>query len=131
MKKLSLQSLCLILCLCLIPLMALAESKDINSTQAAEILKNPPKDLMVLDIRTPKEFISGHIEGAIMIDFMSPDFEEKLLELDKNKPYIMHCRTGARSARAKVVMENLGFTHVLHMTDGIMGWIHQGLPVAK
>ncbi len=109
----------------------MAENISVTSPAVAEILKNPPEGLIILDIRTPKEFASGHIEGAIMIDFIAPDFEDKLAQLDMDAPYIMHCRTGARSSRAMVVMEKMGFTNVTHMEDGIMGWIQHGLPVTK
>ena len=50
----------------------------------------------VLDIRTPAEVDEGHIDGAIFVDFRSPDFAEQIVKLPKNADYIMHCRSGGR-----------------------------------
>ena len=79
-------------------------------------------------MRTPEEFASGHIENAINLDFLSETFREGLDQLDKSKTYLMHCRSGARSAPALSVMEELGFLEVYHMADGILGWEAEGFP---
>ena len=55
---------------------------------------------VVLDVRSPAEFKSGHIPGAVNLDVRSPDFEKKVNELDKSKTYLVHCAAGGRSARA-------------------------------
>ncbi len=123
--------LLLALCLCLVPLFAMAKNISATSPEVAQMLKNPPSDLIILDIRTPEEFATGHLEGAILVDFIAPDFEDKLAKLDMEAPYVLYCRTGARSSRAMVVMEKLGFTNVTHMVDGITGWVQHKLPVKK
>ncbi|MFC1910316.1 rhodanese-like domain-containing protein [Chloroflexota bacterium] len=48
-------------------------------------------DFVILDVRTPDEFNSGHIAGAIMIDINSPNFKAKLSEIDRNKIYLVYC----------------------------------------
>ncbi len=124
-------ALCLFVLCTLMPLHSFAENTRATSIEVAKILENPPDDLAIIDIRTPKEYAAGHIEGAVLVDFIAPDFEEKLAKFDKDAPYIMHCRSGARSNRAMVVMENMGFTNVIHMYDGMIGWQENGLPVEK
>ena len=82
--------------------------------------KNP--DIMVLDIRTPEEFISGHIPASINIDYKAENFESELKKLDRSKSYLMHCRSGRRSTAALDIFSKLGFEHIIHIDDGILGW---------
>ena len=93
----------------------------------SEYLGNP----VVIDVRTPQEYADGHIRAAINIDYNSPAFKDEIGQLDKNKTYIVYCRTGARSAQARQIMEDLGFKYVINMDGGITAWIDQGLPVGK
>jgi len=73
----------------------------------------------VLDIRTPAEVAEGYIDGAIVLDFRSPDFEELIVKLAKNADYIMHCRSGGRVAEAIPLMRELGFTGELTNAGGL------------
>lgn len=91
--------------------------------------KNP--DFVILDIRTPEEFESGHIERAININYHNDTFVEDLNKLDKNKTYLVYCRTGRRSGDAVGIMTKQGFKE-LYRTDGdIVKWKSEGLPVTK
>lgn len=67
-------------------------------------------DTVVIDVRTPVEFASGHLDGAINIDVQSPDFEALVSELDPAGSYYVYCRSGNRSAQAIDRMAALGFT---------------------
>jgi rhodanese-related sulfurtransferase len=73
----------------------------------------------VLDIRTPAEVAEGYIDGAIFVDFRSPDFAEQIVKLAKNADYIMHCRSGGRVAEAIPLMRELGFTGELTNAGGL------------
>jgi rhodanese-related sulfurtransferase len=55
----------------------------------------------------------------LLIDFYSPNFEEELDKLDKNKKYIYHCRSGSRSRSAITVFKKLGFTEIYELEGGI------------
>jgi len=85
-------------------------------------------DFIILDVRTPSEFAEGHIYNAFNIDYLSPTFKENLTELDKNKTYVIHCRSGGRSSKALMIMDELGFRNLYDM-GGIIGWIKKGYPV--
>ena len=76
------------------------------------------KELIILDVRTPKEFQSGQIPGAINIDITAPDFHEKIKQLDKNQEFLVYCAVGGRSARALKEMQKLGFDHVYDLQGG-------------
>lgn len=88
-------------------------------------------DFVILDVRTPEEFAEGHIDGAVNLDVQARDFEKKLRALDRKKSYLVYCRTGNRSRKATVAMEALGFRSIFHMTDGIVRWKQQNLPLTR
>lgn len=85
--------------------------------------------VVTLDVRTPSEFASGHLEGAINIDAQSPDFETRIGELDPEATYAVYCRTANRSKAAMETMAGAGFTNLKELDGGIVAWQRQGLPV--
>ena len=86
-------------------------------------------DFVILDVRTPGEFSESHLEGAELLNYQSPDFKDKVQELDKNKTYLVYCRSGMRSAAGADLMVKLGFENLYNLVGGIMGWESCGLPV--
>lgn len=104
------------------------ENVDVN--KAAELLESDT-DIVVLDVRTPEEFSSERIAGAVNIDFRAADFSEKLASLDKNQTYLVHCAAGGRSAKSRDIMEKAGFTSIYHMDGGMGAWESAGKPVEK
>ena len=94
--------------------------KQISQAQAKEIM-DTRTDFILLDVRTEKEFTSGHIKGAILI----PDYEIKLRaekELpEKDKTILLYCRSGRRSKLAAQTLAELGYTDVLEF-GGIIDW---------
>ncbi len=88
-------------------------------------------DFVILDIRTPEEFESGHIEGAVNINYHSDTFVEDLNKLDKNKTYFVYCRTGRRSSDAIGIMTKQGFRELFRIDGDIVKWKAQDLPVVK
>jgi len=67
------------------------------------------KDTVIIDVRTPAEFASGHLDGAVNIDVQSPDFAAQMMELDPNGDYFVYCRSGNRSGQAIAQMNQMGF----------------------
>lgn len=72
------------------------------------------EDTVIIDVRTPAEFASGHLDGAINIDVQSPDFAERIMELDKDGDYFVYCRTGNRSGQAIQKMNDMGFSDMIN-----------------
>ena len=101
---------------------AAAGIRVVSPTDGASILENPPVDLVVLDVRTEEEFTDGHLEGAVMLDFYSPDFRDRLAELDPDVPYLIYCRSGNRSGQTRAIMADLGFSDVADVEGGILAW---------
>jgi len=79
-------------------------------------------DTIVLDVRTTPELVEGKVPNSTMINFMEPDFADKVAELGKEKTYLIYCRSGNRSARACEQMEGMGFTKLYNLVGGIHAW---------
>lgn len=112
------------------PMAAESKIEDIEVTAAAALLESDAT-VKVLDIRTQGEFATGHIKGAINIDFYGDDFKTKIAVLDKSAKYLMHCQSGGRSGKSLATFKKLGFANVLHLRDGMGGWKAGGHPVEK
>ncbi len=85
--------------------------------------------VITLDVRTPGEFSEGHIEGALLIDFQSGNFENEIATLDKSKTYAVYCRSGNRSGQAVKVMSDAGFNNLYNLNGGVIDWANAGLPL--
>lgn len=76
-------------------------------------------DACILDVRTPEEFASGSLDGAINVNYLSTDLADKLEALPKEKTYFVLCRTSRRSIRICVILKNAGFPNVYNMDVGL------------
>ena len=103
---------------------------NVSPAQAEKILSKDKK-IVVLDVRTPKEYAASHIAGATNLDFYSPEFEKQLSALDKDKSYLVHCAVGGRSAKARDKMQQMNFKSIYHLEGGIKEWEKEGKPVEK
>jgi len=113
--------------------LAEGEYRNLSPAQARELIGkqagNP--DFVLLDVRTPGEFQSERIGGAVMIDYNSRNFRAELAGLDREKTYLVYCRTGNRSTGALKGMREEGFRNVYHLDGGIVKWKEAGLPTQK
>jgi len=75
-----------------------------------EFSKEDLKNAELVDVRTPEEYLAGHMEDAINIDWYAPDFISKFSELPKNKTMYIYCKKGGRSAQAAQALDSLGYT---------------------
>ncbi len=85
----------------------------------------------LVDLRTPVEFETGHLEGAYNIDFTAPEFMAILEKMDKNKKYLLYCRTGNKSEQTLDMMKEKGFKESYNMVGGIVDWSDEGYDVVK
>lgn len=111
----------LLVALCIvIPFFGFSQ-KRVTIKTAAELLASDNKPVLI-DVRTPHEYDSVHIENAININYLSNDFIQKVNALDKKTPVLIYCRSGKRSYNAmnKMIME--GFMRVYDMEGGLNQW---------
>jgi len=81
------------------------------------------ENAIILDVRTEDEWNDGIIENAINIDIHQGQvFINEIEALDKNKNYYVYCRSGARSAKACEIMNELGIENAFNLTGGILAW---------
>jgi len=104
---------------------------DHASAVEASALMEKDNEIVVLDIRTPEEYGTGHIPKSVNINFKSDSFADELKKLDPNKTYLVHCRSGGRSTSSLKVFSNLKFHHIIHLDGGMMDWGKEQLPVEK
>ncbi|MGM9814860.1 MAG: rhodanese-like domain-containing protein [Candidatus Aphodosoma sp.] len=89
------------------------------------------KKAVVLDVRRPDEFAAGHIEGAVLLNFLDTvSFNAGVEKLDKSKTYYIYCRSGRRSNNAAVILQKKGFT-VFDLGGGFLSWQRYNLPWVK
>ncbi len=81
------------------------------------------KGYTLVDVRTPEEFSQGAIAGAKNISVTSFNFPLEITKLDKEKPVLIYCKSGSRSARAAVAMKALGFDQIYELKGGYMAWL--------
>ena len=95
--------------------------KNVNVDEAKKMI-DECKQLQIVDVRTPHEFASGHIEGAINIDWRDASISDKIKKLKKKKTVLLYCRSGRRSLSAMNKMVELGFKDVHNMEGGVLEW---------
>ena len=81
-----------------IQVLSLAEFEKMSSKRKAKIL----------DVRTPEEVAEGHLLGSTTVNFLSPDFSKEVEALNKNKTYLLYCRSGSRTRKAADAMQKMG-----------------------
>jgi adenylyltransferase/sulfurtransferase len=81
------------------------------------------ESLEVVDVREPHEWAICRIEGARLVPLGS--LAERLHEFDSSRTYVLHCRTGVRSAKAVAVLRNAGFRRLLNLRGGVLAWARE------
>lgn len=99
------------------------EEKEVKVSiaEAKEIIAEN-KELLILDTRTQEEYDAGHIEGAILIPYNKLEMNLDQLDGYEDKPILVYCRTGSRSAVAVDTLIENGFNKIYHMNQGFSRW---------
>ncbi|MFT4737424.1 MAG: rhodanese-related sulfurtransferase [Cyclobacteriaceae bacterium] len=91
-------------------------------------LQETDDSVQLVDVRTVQEYDNGHLEGAILIDFLQKDFRERVSILDKSMPIVVYCAVGGRSNQSTKILLEEGFTDIYDLKGGFKGWSSEGLP---
>lgn len=103
---------------------------EISSEKFRELIIHND-NVIILDVRTHKEYQESHLENSVNIDMLKGDFLDNITKLDQSKIYLVYCKVGVRSAKASKILYNSGFGNVYHLKGGIQDWIDKGYPVVK
>jgi len=108
-------------------------SENISPAEAYTLIQEHRADLdfVILDVRTPEEFAQEHLEHAVNLDYQGPTFREQLEILNKQKTYLVYCKSEKRTEKAFQLMKELHFPYIYNMTGGIDQWSKDKLPVVK
>jgi rhodanese-related sulfurtransferase len=102
-----------------------ATTVNLNVSEFSQKISEP--GVIIVDVRTPEEFASGHIEGALNIDFNSGNFANEITRLNPSESYAVYCRSGSRSGQAASIMHKAGFHDVSNLNGGVIDWTNDGL----
>jgi rhodanese-related sulfurtransferase len=108
---------------------ALADGGIAPLTQDAflALAKSGAKAPFVLDVRTPEEYVAGHVPGAVNIPH--DQVAARLAEVPKDRDVVLYCRSGKRAALAGGVLAGNGYTRLQHLEGDMTAWQEQQRPV--
>ncbi len=100
---------------------------DVSAPESAKLLEDPATFL--LDVRTREEYDSGHLAQATLVPLQ--ELEQRLAELppQKDRPFLIYCRSGNRSVSAATILAKHGYTKVFNLKGGIKEWVQHKFPV--
>jgi len=104
-------------------------SSGISPAQATALINR--EDALVIDVREAAEFSAGHLLNARHIPLA--ELEKRVGELEKfrDKPVILNCASGSRSASACAILRKAGFASVHNLDGGIAAWEKAGMPISR
>lgn len=100
---------------------------SVSAAELSEKLKNGKRPLVV-DVRQPEEYRTGHINSAKLIPL--GELSGRLKELPKNKEIVLVCASGSRSRSATKMLVREGYD-AINMNGGMMSWARSGLSIKK
>lgn len=106
-----------------------AQEKSALNVVAFETAMKTAVGAQLVDVRTPQEYIRGHIRKAININFNDDNFEELIkTKLDKSRPVYVYCFSGKRSTDAVNFMRELGYKKIFELEGGFAKWTAASKP---
>ena len=105
--------------------MADASDATPKEVDRAEARKMVDAGAQLVDVRADHEWEAGHLPGAVHIAL--PELAARAGEIDKDRPVVIYCRGGNRSAMATTALAEAGYDAV-KLSEGAVGWEEEGLP---
>jgi rhodanese-related sulfurtransferase len=102
----------------------------VNTSEATHLINR--EDALVVDVRDPGEYATGHILGAKNVPLSRlSDGSAGEVAKRKERAVIVYCEGGERASKAVALLKKQGYTRVVNLTGGLKGWQQAGLPVEK
>lgn len=99
------------------------------SQQELQLAISASQSPFILDVRTPEEFESGHVPGAVNVPHTEVGARMKELSAHRGVEMVLYCERGGRAARAIAELDGAGFEHLGHLAGDMSAWRGAGLPV--
>ena len=95
------------------------------------LLREHSKEARLVDVREPNEYSGelGHVDGAELVPLAT--LEAAAAAWNRDAEIVVICRSGARSAKGSRALVAMGFTHVMNLRGGMLGWNELRLPVVR
>ena len=106
----------------------LQASEGVDARQAQSMGK---QGALLLDVREPGEYSEVHAANVLLIPLGELNSRLNEIAMHKDKPVVVMCRSGRRSARAVGMLQEAGFTQVSNMKGGMLAWEGEGLEVIR
>lgn len=103
--------------------------REVSVAEAVQLINR--KDALVIDVRDTGEYEAGHIAGARHVPEKQLAERFKELEKFKDRPLIVACRSGTRSAAVVPVLRGAGFNAAVNLGGGLSAWEQAGMPLEK
>lgn len=94
---------------------------NLSPEEFLKAIRNTPGAVLI-DVRTREERKQSTLPNSIHIDYLADGFLDTIELLDRSTPYFIFCRTGRRSVRTGVLMNNWGFTNLFNLDGGLSSW---------
>jgi rhodanese-related sulfurtransferase len=107
------------------------KASGLTQVSAGEAVKLINRSAIVLDIRSPEAYRSGHIVNAKNISLAELQADPDQLNKKKNKLLLTVCETGAQAGKAANLLRRAGFENTFSLRGGIRGWQSESLPLVK
>ena len=106
-----------------------SKENTITVTELHDVINK--KEVIVLDVRTPKEVAQGKIKSdALVMNFFEDDFIQKATsQLPKGKKVYVYCRSGKRSGKTVIQLRELGYSKIYNVEGGIKAWKAKGFKI--
>ncbi len=106
-----------------------SESTQAPSISAAELhaRRESRAAPVVIDVRTPEEYATGHIPGALNVPF--DQVAQRIAEIDAPEGVALYCMVGPRARKGEAALLAIGYDKVLHLEGGLAAWQAAGLPI--
>jgi rhodanese-related sulfurtransferase len=107
----------------------MAQFITITPKDAFKLIEDMGSEITILDIRPREEYEMEHIPGAVNLDYDGHQFQEKVEKLDKEKNYLIYCKSGVRGGYFMDKMRDSGFHVAFNILGGFVGWKVSKLPL--
>ena len=101
--------------------------REVSAEQAQALINDITP--LVLDVRTPREYQKGHLEGSLLIPLQELQARWPEIADYQNQDVLIYCATGNRSTVAAKILIDNGFRRIVNMRHGIVDWARHGYPV--
>ena len=93
------------------------------SQEAWSLKQAQTEGSVILDVRTPEEYKTGHLLNSQLLDIQEPQtFLDNIKRFDKSRSYFIYCRSGSRSAMACQILKQQGILNCFNLLGGILDW---------